>query len=123
MQFTLLKDTSSIVQSAHTSLFTIRSVLVVLVQCCRAPTVSCLGWTFCSFRLGNKGAVRLPQSRAADGVVPKTSLIGKSYIQRSSLQRFVVLFFSFKTFSYEDIFPGNFGVGGAKNFLGEKNVF
>ena len=25
-----------------------------------------------------------------------------------------------KTVSYEEIFPGNFGVGGAKNFLGKK---
>ena len=38
----------------------------------------------------------LPQSRAVDGVVPETSLIGKSYIQRSSLQRLVLfLFFPF----------------------------
>ena len=103
----------SIVQSAHTSLSPTRSVLVVLVQCCRAPAASCLGWTFCSVRLANKGAVCLPQSRAADGVVPKTSLIGKSYIQRSSLQRLVLFyFFPFKTVSYEEIFPGNFRVVG-----------
>ena len=28
-----------------------------------------------------------------------------------------------KTVSYEEIFPGNFGVGGIKNFLGEKKRF
>ena len=27
-----------------------------------------------------------------------------------------------KTVSYEEIFPGNFGVGGVKNFLGKKTV-
>ena len=27
-----------------------------------------------------------------------------------------------KTVSYEEIFPGNFGVGGVKNFLGKKKV-
>ena len=54
-----------------------------------------LGWTFCYVRLGKKGAVGLAQSRAADGVVPKTSLIGKSYIQRSSLQRLVLFCFVF----------------------------
>ena len=80
-------------QLAHTSISPTRSVLVVLVQCCRAPAASCLGWTFCSVRLGNKGAVCLPQSRAADGVVPKTSLIENSYIQRSSLQCLVLFCF------------------------------
>ena len=29
----------------------------------------------------------------------------------------------FKTVSYEEIFPGNFGVGGVKNFLGKKKRF
>ena len=29
-------------------------------------------------------------------------------------------FFPHKTVSYEEIFPGNFGVGGVKNFLGKK---
>ena len=78
--------------STHLSL-SYTSVLVVLVQCFRAPAASCLGWTFCSVRLGNKGAVCLPQFRAADSVGPKTSLIGKSYIQRSSLQRLVFICF------------------------------
>ena len=27
-----------------------------------------------------------------------------------------------KTVSYQEFFPGNFGVGGVKNFLGKKNV-
>ena len=30
--------------------------------------------------------------------------------------------FPVKTVSYEEIFPGNFGVGGVKNFLGKKHV-
>ena len=103
----------SIVQSAHTSLSPTRSGLVILVQSCRAPAASCLGWTFCSVRLGNKGAVCLPQSRAADDVVPKTSLIAKVVhtAQFTATSRFV-LFFPFKTVSYEEFFPGNFRVGG-----------
>ena len=32
------------------------------------------------------------------------------------------MFFSFKTVSYEEIFRGNFEVGGVKKFLGKKNV-
>ena len=30
---------------------------------------------------------------------------------------------AYKTVSYEEIFPGNFGVGGVKNFLGKKKSF
>ena len=108
-------------QSADTSLSPTRSVLVVLVQCCRAPAASCLGWTFCSVRLENKGAVCLPQSRAADGVVPKTSLIGKSYIQRSSLQRLVSFcFFPLRPFLTRFFSQEILGLEGSKIYWGKK---
>ena len=35
---------------------------------------------------------------------------------------FSEIFYGRQTVSYEEIFPGNFGVGGIKNILGKKNV-
>ena len=58
----------------------------------------------------------LPQSRAADGVVPKTSLIGKSYIQRSSLQRLILFcFFPLRPFLKRIFFQEILGLEGSKN--------
>ena len=63
----------------------------------------------------------LPQSRAADGVVPKTSLIGKSYIQRSSLQRLVLsCFFPLRPFLTRECLQEILGLEGSKVSWGKK---
>ena len=63
----------------------------------------------------------LPLSRAADGVVSKTSLIGKSYIQRSSLQRLVLFcFFSLRPFLSRNFFQEILGLEGSKISWGKK---
>ena len=68
-------------------------------------------------------AVSLPQSRAADGVVPKTSLIGKSYIQPSSLQRLVLFcFFPLRTFLTRIFFQEILGLEGSNISWGKKTL-
>ena len=70
----------------------------------------------------NVWLVNLP-ARAAqeEGRARALSLRGRFFARRSSS---LILCTndtsSSQTVSYEDIFPGNFGVGGAKNFLGKK---
>ena len=59
----LYSDACSCSLLLHTVFSPTRSVLVVLVQCYRAPAASCLGWTFRYVRLGKKGAMGLAQSR------------------------------------------------------------
>ena len=57
------------------------------------------------------------------GVLPDIILLVRDGDQKVRKYLFPEIFYGRQTVSYEEIFPGNFGVGGVKDFLGKKKRF